>query len=95
MTISAIRELNYKIDWSNDESTLFFYIVSLTKGPEINRLRFYEVCCNRVEKCALNRHSQGVEIETKIVFILSFGFFRVLVVPFNLKALVNLMVLVL
>ena len=95
MSIFAIRQLNYKLVWSNDESTLFFSIVSLTKGPEINSLRSYEVCRNRVEKCALNRHSQGVEIETKIVFILSFGFFRVLVVPFNLKALVNLMVLVL
>ena len=95
MTIFAIRQLNYKIVWLNDESTLFFSIVSLTKGPEINSLRNYEVCCNRVEKCALNRHSQGVEIETRIVFIISFGFFRLLVVPFNLKALVNLMVIVL
>ena len=75
MTISAIRELNYKIVWSNDESTLFFYIVSLTKGPEINRLRFYEVCCNRVEKCALNRHSQGVEIKTRITSIKVLIFF--------------------
>jgi len=75
MTISAIRELNYKIVWSNDESTLFFYIVSLTKGPEINRLRFYEVCCNRVEKCALNRHSQGVEIKTRIASIKVLVFF--------------------
>ena len=54
MNIFAIRQLNYKIVWSNDESALFFSIVSLTKGPEINRLRSYEVCCNRVGKCTLN-----------------------------------------
>ena len=82
MTIPPIRELNYKIVWSNDESTLFFYIVSLTKDPEINRLRFYEVCRNRVEKCALNRHSQGVEIETKLS-LYKFWFFSRISRPFQ------------
>ncbi len=75
MNIFAIRQLNYKLVWSNDESTLFFSIVSLTKGPEINSLRSYEVCRNRVEKCALNRHSQGVEIKTRIASIKVLVFF--------------------
>ena len=75
MSIFAIRQLNYKLVWSNDESTLFFSIVSLTKGPEINSLRSYEVCRNRVEKCALNRHSQGVEIKIRIASIKVLVFF--------------------
>jgi len=75
VSIFAIRQLNYKLVWSNDESTLFFSIVSLTKGPEINSLRSYEVCRNRVEKCALNRHSQGVEIKIRIASIKVLVFF--------------------
>jgi hypothetical protein len=47
----------------------------LTKRPEKNRLRANEVCCNRVEKSALNRLAQGVEIETGIVVMNVLVFF--------------------
>ena len=83
---------NYKTDWSNDKNNLFFLSVCLTKGSEKNTLPRNEVGCNGTEK---SKCPEPIRKESLGQNKNSFGFFHLLVVPFYLKVLVNLILLVL